>query len=57
VVEGIGEDLVHGKVPNVLSQMGIKAEWEHNRAGLMKEAVLAGAVLGAAVYLMRRRKR
>lgn len=57
VVEGIGEDLAQGKVPNVLSEMGIKAEWEHNRAGLMKKAVLAGVVLGATVYLMRRRER
>lgn len=57
VVEGLGEDLAHGKVPNVLAEMGIKAEWEHNRAGLMKKAVIAGAVLGTAVYLMRRRER
>jgi hypothetical protein len=57
VVEGIGEDLAHGKVPNVLSEMGIKAEWEHNRAGLVKKAVLTGVVLGTVVYLMRRRER
>jgi hypothetical protein len=57
VVEGIGEDLAQGKVPNVLAEMGIKAEWQHNKAGLMKKAVVAGAVLGTAVYLMRRRDR
>jgi hypothetical protein len=57
VVEGIGEDLAQGKVPNVLGEMGIKAEWEHNRAGLIKKAAIAGAVVGAAVYLMRRRER
>ncbi len=57
VVEGIGEDLVHGKVPNVLAEMGIKAEWEHNRAGLVKKAVIAGAVVGTVAYLMRRRER
>jgi hypothetical protein len=57
VVEGIGEDLARGKVPNVLGEMGIKAKWEHNRAGLMKKAVIAGAVLGTAVYLLRRRER
>jgi hypothetical protein len=37
--------------------MGIKAEWEHNRAGLMKKAVIAGAVVGTVAYLMRRRAR
>lgn len=57
VVEGIGEDLAHGKVPNVLGEMGIKAEWQHNRAGLVKKAAIAGAVVGTAVYLMRRRER
>jgi hypothetical protein len=57
VVEGIGEDLARGKVPNVLAEMGIKAEWEHNKPGLVKKAVIAGAVLGTAVYLMRRRDR
>ena len=57
VVEGIGEDLAQGKVPNVLAEMGIKAEWEHNKSGLVKKAVIAGAVLGTAVYLMRRRER
>jgi hypothetical protein len=57
VVEGIGEDLASGKIPNVLGEMGIKAEWEHNRKGLVKKAVIAGAVVGTAVYLMRRRER
>jgi hypothetical protein len=57
VVEGIGEDLAKGKVPNVLGEMGIKAEWQHNKAGLVKKAAIAGAVVGAAVYLMRRRER
>jgi len=57
VVEGIGEDLAKGKVPNVLGEMGIKAEWQHNKAGLVKKAAIAGAVIGAACYLMRRRDR
>jgi len=57
VVEGIGEDLAKGKVPNVLAEMGIKAEWEHNKAGLVKKAAIATAVVGTAVYLMRRRDR
>jgi len=57
VVEGIGEDLAKGKVPNVLAEMGIKSEWEHNKAGLVKKAAIATAVVGTAVYLMRRRDR
>jgi hypothetical protein len=57
VVEGIGDDLAHGKVPNVLAEMGIKSEWQHNKAGLVRKAAIAGAVVGTAVYLMRRRER
>jgi hypothetical protein len=55
VVEGIGDDLLHGKVPNVLGEMGIKAEWQHNRKGLAQKAAVATAVVGVAYLLMRRR--
>jgi hypothetical protein len=57
VVEGLLEDLAHGHVPNVFAEMGIRAEWKHNRAGLVRKALIAGAVAGAAYYLMRRRRR
>ena len=57
VVEGIGEDLAKGKVPNVFAEMGIKSEWQHNPGGLIKKAAIAGAVVGTAIYLMRRRER
>jgi hypothetical protein len=36
--------------------MGIKAEWKHNPAGLVKKAAIATAVVGTAVYLAKRRK-
>lgn len=57
VVEGIGEDLMQGHVPNVLSEMGIKAEWRHNRAGLVRKAAIASAVVGIGYYLMTRKSR
>jgi hypothetical protein len=55
VVEGIGEDLMNGHVPNILGEMGIKAEWEHNRVGLVKKAAVVTAVAGVAYYLLKRR--
>jgi hypothetical protein len=56
VVEGIVDDLSRGRVPNVLGEMGIKAEWQHNPAGLVKKAAIASALVGAAWYLMHRPK-
>jgi hypothetical protein len=44
-------------VPNVLGEMGIKAEMKHNPAGLAKKVAITAAVVGTAVYLMKRRDR
>jgi hypothetical protein len=57
VVEGIGEDLARGHVPNVLAEMGVKAEWKHNPGGLVKKAAVATAVAGGLWYLLSRRAR
>jgi hypothetical protein len=51
VVEGIVDDLAQGHVPNILGEMGIKAEWQHNKKGLATKVAIAGAV-GAAAYLL-----
>ena len=56
-VEGIADDLARGHIPNVLGEMGIKAELKHNPAGLAKKVAIAAAVVGTAVYLMKRRDR
>lgn len=57
MVEGIGQDLARGKVPNVLAEMGIKAELKHNPAGLAKKAAVVTAVAGVAYLLLKRRDR
>jgi hypothetical protein len=56
VVEGIGEDLMEGRVPNVFAEMGIKAEMKHNPAGLAQKAVIATAVVGIGYWLLTRDK-
>ena len=56
MVEGIGDDLARGHIPNVFGEMGIKAEWEHNRAGLVRKAAVATAVVGLGYYLLKRRQ-
>lgn len=45
VVEGIGQDLMRGHIPNIFSEMGAKAELKHNPLGFAtKSAAVAGAV-------------
>jgi hypothetical protein len=56
VVEGVVEDLGRGKVPNIPAEMGVRAEWQHNKKGLAtKVAVMSG--LGLGLYLLFRGKR
>jgi hypothetical protein len=45
VVEGVVEDLAHGKIPNIPAEMGARAEWRHNKMGF---ATKSAAVLGVA---------
>jgi hypothetical protein len=56
MVEGLVEDLAHGHVPNIFAEMGAGAEWKYNRQGFIRKALVATAVVGTAVYLMRRRR-
>ena len=56
VVEGLLDDLAHGHVPNLFAEMGGPAEWRYNRAGFLRKAFVAGAVVGL-LYVMRQRRR
>jgi hypothetical protein len=49
VVEGVLEDLAHGKVPNVPAEMGARAEWRHNKKGF---AIKTGAMLGIGALVV-----
>jgi hypothetical protein len=56
VVEGVIEDLAHGKLPNIPAEMGIRAEWQHNKRGLAKKAAVATGI-GLAVFAFTRWRR
>ncbi|RNI30799.1 hypothetical protein EFA69_06745 [Rufibacter immobilis] len=49
VVEGIIEDFKTGKVPNIIAEKGMKADWQHNRSGVMKKAAVAAFLVAAVV--------
>lgn len=54
VVEGIIDDLTHGKVPNIFAEKGWKAEWEHKPGRLMTKVAVGLAVVAvAAAWLSR----
>jgi hypothetical protein len=53
VVEGYIEDLSHGHVPNVFAERGWKAEWKHNRRGLLTRVAVGTVLATAAVALLR----
>ena len=56
VVEGVLGDLKHGHVPNVLAERGWKAEWKHNRTGLLRRILVRVVLVSAAVaYFSSRR--
>lgn len=56
MVEGLLDDLSRGHVPNIFREMGGRAAWRHDRAGVLRKAAVGGAVL-ATVLLLRRRRR
>jgi len=47
VVEGIIDDLKHGRIPNIFAERGGKAQWKHNKGEVIKN-VLVGAVIVTA---------
>jgi hypothetical protein len=55
-VEGILEDIARGKFPNIVGELGWKAEWQHNRKRLVTRVLVGAAIAGVTVALLRRRK-
>jgi hypothetical protein len=48
-VEGVLNDVAHGKVPNIPGELGWAAEWKHNRASLLARVLLGTVVVSAVV--------
>jgi len=57
VGEGLVADLARGHVPNVLGEMGMRAELQHNRGGAVRKALVAAGIVAMLFALKRRRKR
>jgi hypothetical protein len=57
VVEGIIDDFIHGKVPNIYEEKGYNAEWKHDKTGLITKFAVGAAVITAAVMLLSKKSR
>jgi hypothetical protein len=55
VVEGVVDDLAHGHVPNIFGELGLKAEWKHNRKNFVTKLLIGAAIASAAVIYLRGR--
>jgi hypothetical protein len=56
VVEGVLEDLAHGKVPNIFAEKGYAVEWKHNRTAFVTKMATIALVTTGAVLLLTRDK-
>ena len=59
-VEGVLEDLARGKIPNLIEEMGLAAEWRHDREACIRKLATTAAVVGVAdgvAYFLTRRAR
>lgn len=51
VVEGLIEDLVHFRIPNIPKEMGWKADFKYNKRGVAKTTLMISGVAIAALAL------
>jgi hypothetical protein len=57
VVEDVIGDLAQGRMPNLVKELGLAAQWRYNRAGLARGAAIAGlCVMGLVAYRRARRR-
>lgn len=56
MVEGILHDLTRGHVPNIVSELGWKAEWKHNRTSLVRRVVVRALLASVVTGFFRSRR-
>jgi hypothetical protein len=57
VVEGLVEDITHGRIPNVPGEMGARSELALNKSGLAKKLAVTGAISAVAFIAWGKRRR
>ena len=57
VLEGLLQDFSRGRIPNIFSELGWKAEWKHDRARLVTKVAIGAGIALLAYSLLRRDRR
>jgi hypothetical protein len=52
MVEGLVEDVATGRLPNIPKELGLPAEWKHNKSGLAKKIGIVAAI-GAGLFALK----
>lgn len=56
VMEGIADDLIHFRIPNIFAEKGMKADWKYNRKELVTKVIAVAAITTAIIFFSRKRK-
>jgi hypothetical protein len=56
VMEGVLDDLHHGRVPNIFAELGWKAEWTYNRRNFVWRLLIRGALVSGLIIFLRTRR-
>lgn len=56
MVEGLLDDLMHARVPNLFVELGWKADWKYNRTSLLLKLTGWALLISAAVAYLRSRR-
>ena len=56
VVEGVLGDLERGDLPNLFAERGWKAEWKHNRTGLVRRILVRAVLVFSVIAYLSSRK-
>ncbi len=50
MIEGILCDIKKGHLPNLFKELGLRAEWKHNKKSFISKSIVASVVIGLVAY-------
>jgi len=50
MVEGMIGDIAKGHIPNIAKELGLGAEWKHNKRSFLTKSIIAGLAVSFIVY-------